>query len=170
MRTRMQWTLTCGIGCALVLLLAAPGCGRQSAPRTPPDLPTEMPSEEEAERVREDAREAIPILPEGERGLSGEDLPPEARETDAEREPDRPQRYGYRVQLFATSDRALAEQRAAEYREMFDAEVYVEFEGILYKVRVGDCLSRDEADALRREALGLGHEGAFIVDTLVHIR
>ena len=50
------------------------------------------------------------------------------------------------------------------------APVYVEHEGLLYKVQVGDCLSRDEAETLRREAVGLGLEGAFIVDALVNTR
>lgn len=164
-RTRCGWLLGCGLA---LLLLTAIGCGRQSAPRVPPDLPQTMPSAEEAQRAREDAREAIPILPEGERGLGREDLPPGAQATGEETE--HPQRYGYRVQLFATSDRELAEEQAAEYRQTFDESIYVVFEGILYKVRAGDCVSRDEADALRREAIGLGCEGAFIIDTLVYVR
>ena len=158
---------------AVAILLVLAGCGGKPAPRVPPDLPQTLPSEEEAQKVRKGAREAIPILPEGERGLSGEDLPRgvEAAEPAAESaEAQLPKRYGYRVQLFATSKRELAEERADEFRQLFDENVYVEFEGILYKVRVGDCLGRDDADALRRRAVGLGLEGVFIVDTLVFVR
>ncbi len=155
------------IGLAAILL-AGGACGRKAAPpRAPTDLPTRLPSEEEARRVREDARDAIPLLPEGERGLGEEDLPPTAGEGEV------PEagatRYGYRVQVFATSDPELAEARAEEVRELFDERVYVEYEGLLYKVRVGDCPGRDEATALRRRVVGYGFEGAFIVDTQVHV-
>ncbi len=165
-----------GAGAMLLLILAAAtlgpgGCGSKSAPQAPPDLPYMLPSEKEAQRVREETREAIPVLPEGERGMGGEDLPPAGDSTAVlpglSPEDDRDTRFGYRVQVFATSDEDLATTRAEEMRALFDEEVYVEFEGLLYKVQVGDCVSRDEAADLRRKALGMGLDGAFIVDTRV---
>ncbi|MCK4414374.1 MAG: SPOR domain-containing protein [Candidatus Eisenbacteria sp.] len=155
-------------------LLALPGCGRRVAPPPPEVLPRTMPSEEEGRQAGVGAPEAVPILPEGERGVGreslypGEGVPPGSEATPAEIEGHR--RYGYRVQLFATADRELATAQAGEYRQFFSAAVYVEFEGLLYKVQVGDCLSRDEAEVLRREALGLGCDGAFVIDALVHAR
>jgi cell division septation protein DedD len=175
---RKAWVAVLGGG---VLLLAAVltgfGCAQKQVPRVPPEIPTALPSEEEAQRVRETTRETIPLLPQGERGMGGEDLPPPP--VDTTEAPTAPQpvtpaeaqtRYGYRVQLFATSREDLARQRAEEYQKLFDEKVYVEYEGLLYKVRVGDCLSHDEASALRRKAVGLGHTGAFTVDTQVNVR
>jgi len=157
---------------ALSALLAMPGCGRRSAPPVPPDLPYQMPSEQEAARAPAGAPEALPVppAPAGERGVGPGNLPVPGPEMPAPAAEDRDvaaTRPGFRVQLFATTDPALAQARAAELRELFEEEVYVESEGLLYKVRVGDCLSRDEASELRRRALGLGLEGAFIVDARV---
>ncbi len=147
---------------ALSALLGVTGCGRRSAPPAPPDLPYRMPSEEEAERAPAGAPEALPA-PSAPAGEPGAAPAPEDRDEAATRP-------GYRVQLFATTDAALAEARATELRELFEEAIYVEAEGPLYKVRVGDCGSRDEAAELRRRALGLGLEDAFIVDTRVRAR
>lgn len=151
-----------GLFVLVLLLVAGGGCSSRRAHSAPPETPTQLPSEEEAERARGATREAIPVLPQGARDVSGGDVPSAAGD-DGELRP------GYRVQLFATADRELAEAHATEAREFFDEPVYVKAEGVLYKVHVGDCASRDEADALRRKALGLGHAGAFIVDALIKV-
>ena len=153
--------------CLSLLLLIATGCSQKPVPQIPPEIPTALPSEEEAQRVREETRETIPLLPQGERDLELEEAPP-AEEVELSAEPQT--RLGYRVQLFATSREELAKSRAAEFQEQFDEKVHIEYEGLLYKVRVGDCLSRDEARALRRKAVGLGYDGAFAVDTQVNVR
>ncbi len=163
------------IGCLFLgLLLVAGGCAQKPIPRVPPEIPTMLPSEEEARRVREETREAIPMLPSGERDLGAQDLPP-AVEATAEREPEPlpvevETRLGYRVQLYAASSESYARKRAAEYETVFDEKVYVAYEGLLYKVRIGDCTSMDEASALRRKAVEAGQGGAFIVDTQVNVR
>ena len=147
------------------ILLASGGCGRRTAsPPVPPDVPHTLPSEEEAQRIREGAPEAIPV-PAGEGAAARPDSAPAAPVPD-----EAGTRPGYRVQVFATADPALAEKRAGEMRELFEEEVYVEFDGELFKVRVGDCTSRDEAANLRRRALGFGLEGAFVVDARVRER
>lgn len=146
-----------------LLLAAGLGCSSKRAHQIPPEIPTELPSEEEARRARESTREAIPMLPQGARDLGGADPPPTQGGDEGALRP------GYRIQLFATATRELAEARAAEARELFDEPIYVQAEGALYKVHVGDCTSRDEADALRRAALGLGHDGAFVVDALIKV-
>jgi len=160
------------LGCAAALLVfCLTACGQREPPKTPANLPTAMPSEEEAARARADARNAVPLLPQGERDLSGQDLlgPADSASVAGVMSPDGEQRYGYRIQLFATADGRLAQQRAAEYRDLFAEAIYVRQEGVLYKVQVGDCISRDEAEALRRRARALGYEGAFIVDALVAV-
>ncbi len=174
MRSRriVRWSAL-AVGWLVLIGVVGPGCGKTKAPpKVPPEVPMALPSEAEAQRAREESREAIPLLPEGERGMGQGDLPP--ADSTAVAVPDAVQptgtHYGYRVQLFATSRKELAEQRAQEYRDILEENVYIEYEGLLYKVRVGDCLSHDEAEALRRETVALGHEGAFIVDTQVNVQ
>ena len=72
---------------------------------------------------------------------------------------------GYRVQIFASSDRARAESAAADARQRFVEPVYIEFEAPLYKVRVGDCATRHEADTLKEKAGTQGYDGAWVAET-----
>lgn len=168
-RTRSRRVLVPAIVWIAAVFLASEGCGRRTAPASEPlNAPSTLPSEEEAQRVREGAPEAIPLPPEPGQVPEETAVPGSSPAAPiAEEEGSRP---GYRVQLFATTDPGLAEARAVEMRQLFDEQVYVELEGELFKVRVGDCATRDEAANLRRRALGLGLEGAFIVDAFVHER
>jgi cell division septation protein DedD len=128
------------------------GTGCASHPRAvpPPDLPTAMPSEQEARRVIPGAGEAIPSrslapvpISSGDAGATGPI---------------------YRVQLLATTDAALAQRRAEEFRGRFAEPVRVDAEAGLFKVRVGACAERETAEALQRKAMALGVSGAFIVE------
>jgi SPOR domain len=74
---------------------------------------------------------------------------------------------GYRLQIFATSDRQRAEETAVGARKSFSEPVYVEFEAPLYKVRIGDCATRHEAEMLRDKASTLGYDGSWIAETMV---
>jgi cell division septation protein DedD len=76
-------------------------------------------------------------------------------------------RYGYRVQVGAFTEQSKAEERAGELRDLFREPIYVVPEGLLYKIQVGDFVSRDKADALRRRAIDLGLAGAFVLDTMI---
>jgi len=77
---------------------------------------------------------------------------------------------GYRVQIFASSERDRAEAAAAEARRRFTEPVYVEYEAPLYKVRVGDCATRHEADTLKEKAGTQGYDGAWVAETPVSSR
>ena len=48
--------------------------------------------------------------------------------------------------------------------------MYVEFEAPLYKVRIGDCATRHEAEMLRDKASTLGYDGSWIAETMVTAR
>lgn len=78
---------------------------------------------------------------------------------------------GYRVQIgafrFETGEWGGAQQRASEARMRFTESVYVEFEAGLYKVRVGDCVTRSDAEILKSKALQLNYTDAFIVETTI---
>lgn len=159
-----RWRGVCA-GAILAALVAGAGAGcagsRPAPP--PPDLPTAMPSEEERARTAPGAPSALPAPPIA-IGPSGS-LPPPASPADSLLTPE-PQnaRPGYSVQLLATGDPRFALERTREYREIFGLPVHVRQEGVLYKIRVGECRTREEAEALRRQALALGYADAFIVE------
>jgi hypothetical protein len=74
---------------------------------------------------------------------------------------------GYRVQLYATREPEKARGFAESARESFGEKVYVEYLDPYYKVRVGDCLTREEARLLLDRAKGSGFDQAWITSTLV---
>jgi cell division protein FtsN len=74
---------------------------------------------------------------------------------------------GFRVQIGAFERQDGAEQRAAQARFQFTESVYVEYVYPYYKVRVGDCSTRAEAERLRQKAISLGYSDAFLVPTTI---
>lgn len=67
------------------------------------------------------------------------------------------------VQLLASSSSSVARERAAGLSRYFAEPPRVEAVGGLFKVRVGRCATRDEAETLRRKAQSLGLRDAFVV-------
>jgi len=67
----------------------------------------------------------------------------------------------WRVQIFATQDRDLAERAAREASQILHVEAHVDHEASRYKVRLGGFASEEEAGALRDEAVRSGYPGAF---------
>ena len=57
---------------------------------------------------------------------------------------------GFRVQVFATADREIAENASRSAQERLNLPAYVDLDGGMYKVRVGDFATRAQAD----QALG----------------
>ena len=79
--------------------------------------------------------------------------------------------YGYRVQIFASWSNENAERIANEARMKFpEQKIYVEYIPPLYRVRVGDCKTRAEAESLRDMAKSSGYSDAFIVQTNINIQ
>lgn len=74
---------------------------------------------------------------------------------------------GWRVQVFASSNLQLADDKAAEFRTTSPHPVYVEYEPPFYKVRVGDFMTRQEADRFKDETARMGWQGAWVTETLV---
>ncbi|MCD6245431.1 SPOR domain-containing protein [candidate division WOR-3 bacterium] len=75
---------------------------------------------------------------------------------------------GYRVQVFATFSEEKADMIANQVRERTTEPVYVEYIAPYYKVRVGDCTTRDEAESLKSNLFGLGYSDAFIVQDTIN--
>jgi cell division septation protein DedD len=78
-----------------------------------------------------------------------------------------PETYGYRVQIGAFLSQQNAEMFAGAARGRFTENVYVQYIEPYHKVRVGDLLSRGDAEMLKAKALQLGYPGSFIVESMV---
>ena len=72
----------------------------------------------------------------------------------------------WRVQVFASPDLAAADSVAKAASALLQATYAIEYEGTLYKVRLGSFASEEEAQALRERAVRSGYPGAFRVRTL----
>lgn len=74
---------------------------------------------------------------------------------------------GYRVQLYATREPEKAKAFAEGAREHFSEKLYVEYLDPYYKVRIGDCLTHEEARLLLERARAAGFDQAWVTETLV---
>ena len=57
---------------------------------------------------------------------------------------------GYRVQIFASGDLEKAREIKSEAQQKTSMKAYIEYENQMYKVRIGDFDTRDEAAAMRQ--------------------
>lgn len=97
-------------------------------------------------------------------------MPPVITETPPPPTPPTPppsQILGFRVQIFASSTEGNANRIAGDARPSFDETIYVEHIAPYYKVRVGDFLTRGEADMVKNKAQQIGFRGAFVVETMI---
>jgi len=79
---------------------------------------------------------------------------------------------GFRIQILATNNiekASLAEQVAAERFKYEGHKTYLLFEAPLYKIRVGDCKTRQEADNVQALAKKYGYAEAFLVKSKIII-
>jgi hypothetical protein len=75
--------------------------------------------------------------------------------------------FGFRIQIFASSTENNASRVADDAKTSFPEYVYVEYVPPYYKVRIGDCLTREDAEILKNKALRLGYRGAFVIETMI---
>jgi len=139
--------------------------------------PSAKPPEEEIIVIGEEETSKPPELPTVEEGeITFEEATPTPTEieeavptpTPTEKVSPAPSKplYGYRVQILATSNKEKADMFAKEAQARFkDQKVYVEFVSPYYKVRIGDFLTREEAETFRARAKSLGYFDAFIVES-----
>lgn len=75
---------------------------------------------------------------------------------------------GFRVQIgfFSVVDYAI--ELSDKANSLFEDDVYLDFDAPNHKVRVGDCVSRKDANTLLEEAKTLGFSNAFIIPTKVY--
>lgn len=70
---------------------------------------------------------------------------------------------GYRVQILATHSAQKADSLRLLLEQKIDDPVYVIFETPNYKVRVGDYLSRSQAEAQQAQLVKIGYPNAWIL-------
>lgn len=119
-----------------------------------------------------DREEKVEELPVNEEPISSETVEPEAPPPAPASGPatlpsagETPQKMmdGFRIQVFATGSEAAARSAMEAAGVKIGVPAYVEFAGGVYKVRVGDCPSRGEAEALLAKCREAGYGDAWIV-------
>ncbi len=75
---------------------------------------------------------------------------------------------GWRIQIISMGTRDAAERIAGQARSRLRLTAYVVEQGGLFKVMVGDFLTREEANEARRRVVASGYEGAFPVSTTIN--
>ena len=83
--------------------------------------------------------------------------------TDEEEQWEEAIKPGYRVQIFASNGVDAARQVEAEVLKLFPAMVYLSYDPPNYKIRIGNCNTKEEANELRREAVRAGFKDAWVV-------
>jgi hypothetical protein len=76
--------------------------------------------------------------------------------------------YGFRVQIFASSTEKNAMKIVDDARTAFGGRIYIEHLAPYYKVRIGDCLTKEDAQILKDKAITQGYRGAFVVETMIN--
>jgi len=76
---------------------------------------------------------------------------------------------GFRVQLIATDSEAAARQVEQNALMDFQESVYLTFDPPNYKVRVGDCITRADANVLLGKAISQGYDNAWVVQCRVQV-
>ncbi len=74
---------------------------------------------------------------------------------------------GWRIQVMSLSTRTYAEQAAKRISVKTSYEAYIDEENGLFKIRVGNFRSRDEAAIARSKVVDEGYDGAFPVKTMI---
>jgi hypothetical protein len=69
--------------------------------------------------------------------------------------------WAWRVQVLATTDRALADRVAREAVDRLGTTSRIDLESGLYKVRLGSFPSEADAQILKQRAVEMGYPGAF---------
>lgn len=78
-------------------------------------------------------------------------------------------RLGFRIQIGAYKNKALAQKEAERARMILNKKVYVDYIMPYNKLRLGNFLTRSDAVSYRVQVLNKGYKGAFIVETTIII-
>jgi hypothetical protein len=95
--------------------------------------------------------------------VSVQDLAPPAAAPASASQPVSPGSPGFRVQVFAGRDATVAEQVRQEVEARVGARAYIAHEDPYYKVRAGDCPSRDACRELLERLRAAGYDAVWVV-------
>jgi hypothetical protein len=73
----------------------------------------------------------------------------------------------YRVQILATTSEQSAQDAKKRVEKRLNFAAYISFEDGMYKVRVGDAATREEANKIRERCRAGGYSDAWIVTDLL---
>lgn len=128
--------------------------------QAPYDLEDEMP-EKTPKQPAQLVEKLVPVQPDT---FNVQDI--EVEQTPKQPAPKQLYDIGYRIQVFASSDKAAAEKIKQRVGAETGMPVYLEYEDGLYKVRAGDFAERKEAAQARLKLVGL-YPGSWIVRTTI---
>ena len=74
---------------------------------------------------------------------------------------------GYRVQALVTRNTHSADSIRAVLSDKIDEDIYITYEVPYYKIRVGNCVDRKQAEELKLKLVELGYASAWIIRTRV---
>jgi hypothetical protein len=77
---------------------------------------------------------------------------------------------GFRIQVFASSDRDVAKNARDVAQERLGVPAYLDLEGGVYKVRVGDFIQRDDAATVLSTVRSRYYPDAWIVPARVNVQ
>ncbi len=76
----------------------------------------------------------------------------------------------YRIQLFTSKTYGPAAREQKIAREVFDKDIYLDYEVPYYKVRIGDFASFDDAEIYLPAAVEAGYKNAWVVKVAVNVQ
>jgi hypothetical protein len=79
-------------------------------------------------------------------------------------------KLGFRVQIIATDNMALARNAEQKAQTQFNEKVYLIYDQPNFKIRVGNCSTREEAEFLRKKAVSLGYVDSWVVKDNVSVK
>jgi hypothetical protein len=78
---------------------------------------------------------------------------------------------GYRVMVLNTNDREKAYQTRGQLATLFPQHtLYLGYQAPYYKLKMGDFLEKSDAEALKKQLIGIFKQGVFIVPEAINLK
>lgn len=77
--------------------------------------------------------------------------------------------YGYRIQVLATSNKKQVEKLKEEIiKKGFNYPIYIKYVPPMYRLRIGDFKSQEEAQRVLNQLKSAGYKDAFITEDFIN--
>ncbi len=76
---------------------------------------------------------------------------------------------GFRLQIYETSSKLTADSIVTYFQDLLSQEIYLVFEAPLYKLRIGDFLSKKNADVQKSKLEKMGIKNIWIVRSRISL-